>query len=303
MRVREIVMISGLVLIFSTPLFGNIPQKRALIITIGQYGPLTGWDDIHSENDLPLVRESARKLGVPDSNVQVLQDEAATFQSILDALEEMKATAQAGDFIYFHFSGHGQQKQDTDGDEADGFDEALVPYDSPMRLSAQYQGQRLLTDDHLGAWIQALRPVLGPEGGLFITLDACHSGTATRGPGFRRGTPIPMAKEGYWRQIRLNADYQVEQNWENNTGRLANWAPCVVFSASQGNQLNWEYTPPGSDQTCGPLSYALNKGLRNAGTPPTFRALFDEVKQVMSQIAPYQQPQAEGDLDSPLNSQ
>ncbi|MCB9284294.1 MAG: caspase family protein [Lewinellaceae bacterium] len=300
MKALEIVMIGGLAFLFSAPLFGNLPQKRALIVTVGRYGPQTGWDDIHSENDLPLVREAARELGIPDSNVQVLQDEAATFQLIVQALEELRSGARPGDFIYFHFSGHGQQKRDADGDEADGFDEALVPYDSPMRFSPSYQGERLLTDDYLREWIQALRPVLGPEGGLFITLDACHSGTATRGTGFRRGTTIPMAEEGYWRSIRLQGNCLVEQTWEDGPVRLPNWAPCIVFSASQGNQLNWEYTPPGSDQTCGPLSYALNKGLRDAGTAPTFRTLFDEVKQVMSLIAPYQQPEAEGDLDSPL---
>ncbi|MBK8492407.1 MAG: caspase family protein [Saprospirales bacterium] len=305
MKLCKSLFISGLML-FSTCDFGRAnsrfptPQKRALIIAIGQYGPRTGWDDIHSENDLPLVREAARHLGIPDDHVQVLQDKAATFQQIVAALEALKAGAQPGDFIYFHFSGHGQQKQDTDGDEADGFDEALVPYDSPLHFSATYQGERLLTDDYLREWIQALRPVLGPEGGVFLTLDACHSGTATRGQGFHRGATIPMAAEGYWRYIRTETAPQIEQTWETTSEKLDTWAPCIVFSASQGNQLNWEYTPPGSDQTCGPLSYALNQGLREAGTPRTFRALFEQIQQVMQAIAPYQQPAAEGDLDIPL---
>ena len=276
------------------------PQKRALIIAVGRYDPQTGWDDIHSENDLPLVREAAHHLGIPDDNIQILQDKAATFQHIVEALEALKASARPGDFIYFHFSGHGQQKQDTDGDEADGFDEALVPYDSPLHFSATYQGERLLTDDYLREWIQALRPVLGPEGGVFLTLDACHSGTATRGQGFRRGATIPMAEEGYWRRIRTEETPKIEQTWEATPGELTTWAPCIVFSASQGNQLNWEYTPPGSDQTCGPLSYALNQGLREAGRSRTFRALFEQIQQVMQAIAPYQQPEAEGNLDIPL---
>ncbi|MBK6903761.1 MAG: caspase family protein [Saprospirales bacterium] len=279
---------------------GALPQKRALIIAIGNYGLFTGWDSIHSENDLPLVQEAARKLGIPDEGMLILKNEEATFQRILDELRLLKESSAPGDFIYFHFSGHGQQKQDLDGDEADGYDEALAPYDSPMRFSLSYQGERLVTDDHLREWIQAIRPVLGPEGGLFITLDACHSGTATRGMGFRRGTPLRMAKEGYWRERAATASMYAEQGWESAGERPADWAPCVVFSASKGNQLNWEYTPPGSDQTFGPLSYALNLGLRNTNTPGSFRDLFSQVSQQMQSIAPYQQPQAEGDLDAPL---
>lgn len=279
---------------------GPPPQKRALIIAIGNYGPFTGWDSIHSENDLPLVLDAARQLGIPDSGTLVLKNEEATFQGILETLWQLKVSARPGDFIYFHFSGHGQQKQDFDGDETDGFDEALVPYDSPMRFSASYQGERLLTDDYLREWIQAIRPILGPEGRLFITLDACHSGTATRGMGFRRGTPLRMAMEGYWRQRSAMSPIQEESNWETNEGKTEDWAPCVVFSASQGNQLNWEYTPPGSDQTCGPLSYALYSGLCNGEPLNNFRDLFDRISDQMHTIAPYQQPQAEGDLDTTL---
>jgi len=277
---------------------GGFPQKRALIVAIANYGPFTGWDTIHSENDLPLVAEAARQLGIPDSGIRVLKNEEATFQGILEALYQLKESSRAGDFIYFHFSGHGQQKQDFDGDEADGFDEALVPYDSPMRFSTSYHGERLLADDYLREWIEAVRPVLGTGGGLFITLDACHSGTATRGMGFRRGTPLRMAVEGYWKQQNTTASSPEAGEWDADEGKTAAWAPCVVFSASQYNQLNWEYTPPGTGQTCGSLSYALFTSLKNAAPPGNYHELFDRINNQMRQIAPYQQPQAEGDLNT-----
>ena len=37
--------------------------------------------------------------------------------------------AQPGDAFFFHFSGHGSRVKDTDGDEADGWDETICPVD------------------------------------------------------------------------------------------------------------------------------------------------------------------------------
>jgi metacaspase-1 len=276
--------------------FNPAPQKRALIIAISQYGPNTGWDRIHSENDIPLVREAARQMGVPDENVRELRDAEADFQGMLAALAELKESARAGDFVFFHFSGHGQQVADLDGDEEDGYDEALVPYDSPMRFSNAYRGERLLTDDMLYAWIKEMRALLGPEGRLFITLDACHSGTATRGGGSRRGTVERMEPANY----QPNKGRLIERKWEYLPKSLLGWSPLVVFSASQGNQFNWEYTPP-DGKTCGPLSYALHTGLQNPGDCGDFEALFQRIREEMRHIAPYQQPMAEGDLETVVN--
>lgn len=274
--------------------------KKALIVAVSHYGPQTGWDTINAQNDVPLLLEAAEQLGIPRSQIRVLRDGEATHQGIIAALQEIKTTARPGDFIYFHFSGHGQQRQDYDGDEADGFDEALVPYDSPMRFSAAYQGERLITDDLIYQWTRDLRPSLGKQGGIFITLDACHSGTAARGGGTYRGATFPMAEREYWRKIRTESVLTLENTWEEPCLEAETWAPCVVFSATQGNQLNWEYVQPGSGEPCGPLSYALNKCLTSS-RPASFRALFEQVKKEMSRIAPYQQPQAEGDLFTGLD--
>ncbi len=278
----------------------NPSGKKALIVAVSHYGPQTGWDTINAQNDVPLLLEAAEQLGIPRSQIRVLRDGEATHQGIIAALQEIKTTARPGDFIYFHFSGHGQQRQDYDGDEADGFDEALVPYDSPMRFSAAYQGERLITDDLIYQWTRELRPSLGKQGGIFITLDACHSGTAARGGGTYRGATFPMAEREYWRKIRTESVLTLENTWEEPCLEAETWAPCVVFSATQGNQLNWEYVQPGSGEPCGPLSYALNKCLTSS-RPASFRALFEQVKKEMSRIAPYQQPQAEGDLFTGLD--
>lgn len=37
--------------------------------------------------------------------------------------------ARPGDSLFFHYSGHGGQAADLDGDEDDGFDETILPLD------------------------------------------------------------------------------------------------------------------------------------------------------------------------------
>lgn len=65
-----------------------------------------------------------------------------------------------------HYSGHGTQIRDTNGDEADGFDEALVPYD--------YTSAGCILDDELFRIV--VRPL---RDGVTLTslMDCCHSGT------------------------------------------------------------------------------------------------------------------------------
>ena len=41
------------------------------------------------------------------------------------ALRDMVQATEEGDFCFFHYSGHGTFIEDENGDERDGFDEAL----------------------------------------------------------------------------------------------------------------------------------------------------------------------------------
>ena len=72
----------------------------------------------------------------------------------------------AGDAVFTHYSGHGGKLRDQDGDEADGYDETLVPLDYAKR------GQ--IRDDDLYKEL-----VLPLPAGVIMTsvMDCCHSGT------------------------------------------------------------------------------------------------------------------------------
>ena len=55
---------------------------------------------------------------------------------ILAALDWLIEVSAADDVVVLHYSGHGDQLTDNDGDELDGYDEVLVPYGAPAARAA-----------------------------------------------------------------------------------------------------------------------------------------------------------------------
>lgn len=52
-----------------------------------------------------------------------------TRENIIRAMKWLVTGAQPNDSLFFHFSGHGGQTEDLDGDEDDGLDETIYPVD------------------------------------------------------------------------------------------------------------------------------------------------------------------------------
>ena len=73
---------------------------------------------------------------------------------------------RSGDSLVFHFSGHGGQEEDEDGDELDGQDETICPLDGDLNGN--------IRDDEIN---DALVRPLVPGVTLHAVVDACHSGT------------------------------------------------------------------------------------------------------------------------------
>jgi hypothetical protein len=264
-------------------------SKVALLVGVGKYPEGSGWRAINAANDLALLQPVIAADGF---EVRTLQDDQATKRQILDALLQIEADLQTGDIFFFHFSGHGQQVMDISGDEFDGLDEALVPFDAPAQYSDSYSGQDHLLDDELSIVLLDIRRKLGPRGQVFVTLDACHSGTATRGLSVCRGTDQVMAPPQF--QIVQSASTDGGPFLEDSTPEVR-LAPMVVFSASSAQEANWEFAAE-DGKRYGPLSYALAKAI---GRPmgQSYQALFGVIQAEMALIAPRQTPRAEGSLN------
>lgn len=90
---------------------------------------------------------------------------------------------------------------DDNGDETDGLDEALIPYDAPRRYQkGVYVGEKHLRDDELGSLLDDIRKKTGDKGTVTLALDACHSGTADRDKGddvYVRGTSYVFAPKDF----------------------------------------------------------------------------------------------------------
>ncbi len=269
-------------------------KTHALLIAAHGYSAESKWNELGESTltDMQLVKEALVGKGVPTENIFIL-DSGATKQAIVNAIENILIPSlKKGDVVMFHFSGHGYQIPDNNKDELDGLDEALVPINAKNdggRKKDQSFYDNYLRDDELNKLIEEIRVTLGPDGDLFVTIDACHSGTSTRGIGPSRGA------------VRLDLstydNASANENWEPISERkdLSN---MVAFFASSQSQLNSEYNE--GELSCGSLSFALSKAISSSSENTSYQALFEKVRNTMIGIVPAQTPSAEGNLNTTI---
>ncbi|MEK7255407.1 MAG: caspase family protein, partial [Bacteroidota bacterium] len=220
----------------------------------------------------------------------------ATRQGILDAIRfHLMDKVKRGDSAIFHFSGHGQQVHDQNGDEVDGYDEAIVPYDSPLEFQpGVYEGENLIRDEELGALLKSVRAKLGKNGRLLTLIDACHSGTATRGLAKARGTNVRMASREF---IAAHSGKTEEDNaLAAEVPDVDGLAPMVAFFSASPQQASYEQTDENGN-TYGALSLTFGQAFANLEPGATYRVLFDQIRLGISALSPRQTAQAEGLLD------
>ncbi|KAI9224511.1 caspase domain-containing protein [Blastocladiella britannica] len=153
-------------------------RKKALLIGInykGQQGELRGCHaDVH--NMKRFLTETYGFVESPQSMVVLLDDPQVhrgnaylipNKKSILSAMQWLVEGAQPGDSFFIHYSGHGGQQADKDGDEDDGSDETIYPLD--------HKSAGMITDDEMNAILVNKLPA-GAR--LTAVFDSCHSGTA-----------------------------------------------------------------------------------------------------------------------------
>ncbi|KIY73849.1 hypothetical protein CYLTODRAFT_416504 [Cylindrobasidium torrendii FP15055 ss-10] len=143
-------------------------RKRALCIGINYLGmneALRG-----CINDARHVREFLiKRWGYKPEDIVILTDDnpnprsMPTRANILDAMRWLVRNAQPNDSLVFHYSGHGGQVKDKDGDEVDGLDEVIYPVD--------FKTSRYIVDDEMHRIM--VKPL--PRG---CRLTCCNSGTA-----------------------------------------------------------------------------------------------------------------------------
>ncbi len=286
-----------LCLMYSGLLSAQSGANAALVLAVSNYAPQTNWPPTYAANDVPLLVNTLKQLGFKPENIRVLQDEAATRASIEKAIaNDLLAKAEPGGTVLVHFSGHGQQVQDDNSDEADGLDEALAAYDSPKDFKAgQYQGENLIRDEQLSQMLEPVRRKLGPTGRLLVVVDASYNGVRIRGQRAGRGADVIMADPGFLEALNNRAPSARPEYFNLLTADLeADRAPLAVFLASSGGEPATEMLA--DDNTpVGALTYAFTRALAESPPGATCGELMSAIRRMMGARAPLQTPGLGGD--------
>ena len=268
-------------------------KKLALLVGINNYKSEKIPKLRGAVNDVNgMKRLLVERFGFPSTSVMVLTDEQATREGILHAFREhLIARAEPGTVAVFYFSGHGSRMIDIDGDELDGWDETIVPYDS--RLGDVFD----IDDDLQGELFEALT-----EKTKFVTAifdsglvgfgveEVAMRGTnsATRGlvrpvsDGTRRLRGIPIDR----RQPPAQASRpkKPEALGHNYTR---------IFASDDGEQA-YEFTE--DEHPAGVLThYFLEEAGRHDDPKANYQDVMDRVTIRIRTVQPGQRPQLDGE--------
>ncbi|EKE16452.1 MAG: polysaccharide deacetylase [uncultured bacterium] len=114
-------------------------NKYAIVIGICDYPGLAN-DICKSDGDAKNMHDAlVTKYSYAEENIYLLRDMGATYDSIADAVDAVKAKVQPNDEVVFFFSGHGTTGRVNDGD-AEKLDEGIVTHNG-TNLIAIWDGQ------------------------------------------------------------------------------------------------------------------------------------------------------------------
>jgi hypothetical protein len=173
----KILYISIIFLLIQPPAFAA--GKHALLIGIEDYNNSNIRSLQGSINDVFLIQNVLReRFGFKKDDFIILQDEQATHTGIQNAFTKLINRIQYKDFVYIHYSGHGSQTIDLNGDQVrSGIDQTWVSYGSRANNSNNIDNYDVL-DDEINTWLAA---IYAKTDHVIFVSDSCHSATVARG--------------------------------------------------------------------------------------------------------------------------
>ncbi len=250
--------------------------NKALCIGINDY-PGTQNDLSGCVND---AHDWAAELSQRGFEVRKMLDEEATRAAMVETIGNLITTAVKGDTLFITYSGHGTWVPDINGDEPDGRDEALCPYD--LTTSGA-----LLDDDIHALFSQ--RPA-----GVRIVLisDSCHSGSVTRGqeddldPGMPRIRFMPPEA---WMQPGQLPPPQLRTAMPRAGFTRA--GGDLLLAGCQDTEYSWDTSFRGRPN--GAFTYYALKTLRDIN-PKNYQNWFDAIRKYLPSTRLPQSPQIFG---------
>lgn len=241
------------------PIHGQ--TKTALLVGISEYSKNnieandSVWSNIHGTNDVELLVPTLTR---QDFSITTLRNKEATAIKIRKTFKKFTSFCHEGDLVYIHFSCHGQPVEDLNGDEPEGWDEALVPIDAQKTYQkGVYEGKNHIIDDELNEYLREIRTKVGKNGFVYVVVDACHAGSSYRGDEeevITRGTSrgfSPMNKP-FVPKIDRRGKMEIE--------RSETMSDICILEACRSYQVNSEIQEDGVYY--GSLSYYVNQVLQ-----------------------------------------
>jgi hypothetical protein len=179
-------------------------------------------------NDIRIMAELlVERFGFADANITRLagwpddSQKRPTLANITKAFENLIARADKDTQIVILLAGHGVQVPIPEGQdpldpknyEPDGLDEAFVPADAGRGGPRGWH--KLLLDDQIGVWLDALRK---KGAAVWILFDCCNSGSMDRG-----GDDLPGPKDSLRvREVNaIAAGFVSETAWRQTVDKAA----------------------------------------------------------------------------------
>ena len=251
--------------------------KRALCIGINDY-PGTDSDLSGCVND---AKDWATALTERGFAVTSLLDRAATKAAMVQAIDTLVSGATKGDTVVLTYSGHGTWVPDADGDEPDGRDEALCPWDI-------HDGQVLLDDEvhelftHRAAGVRIL-----------LISDSCHSGSVTRGDESDLDAGMPRARflpPAAW--MKADALPRDTVRPARLSGGFTRAGGDLLLAGCQDTQFSWDTSFNGRPN--GAFTYYALKTLKTLPTTASYENWFKEIRNYLPSTRLPQDPQLFG---------
>ncbi|HEY9661822.1 MAG TPA: caspase family protein, partial [Allocoleopsis sp.] len=297
------------------------PTIHALLIGIDHYKPNRLYKSLKGAvRDINLVEtflktgklqippERIRRLTAPHPEDTVLlearsdQEQNPTYENIVNAFKDVTKTAEPGEQVYIHYSGHGGRATTVYPNLKQGSgeqnDEAIVSMDIGDTEVGRY-----LRDVEMTTLLKRMT-----DKGLIVTvvLDSCHSGGATRGDAEIRssGQTDTLQRTG---ESLVATREELERNWLEETRQqgigvagLPQARKYVLLAACRSNEYAYEYSVNGGTEKNGALTYWLIdtlNGIATSGQPLTYNLLYNCVNAQIQSKFPQQIPMLSGESE------
>ncbi len=265
--------------------------KKALLIGINRY-KIPGADLRGCVNDVENMKGVLTQMyGFASKDVAVMTDFAATTKAMKAAISKLVRDARSGDVVLLHYSGHGANVIDVNGDEPDRRDEILCPTDLDWH--------KPLLDDWLRTTFNRLRAGVS----LTVIMDCCHSGSNTRvllppdAPSIPRFLPNPLdimeAESGRKLRGKVKGSLRASATAKRKKSDIVDAnIPELLVTGCRDTQTSADAYIGGSYN--GALTYCVVETLKAAGGTISYRQMHQGTIKRLKEEGYNQVPQLEG---------